>query len=1437
MADNVIGIKFGVAGGKGFHPGSSGALIKEQLDYLANRVRLKVNVSQPYFKRQLAALKRELDKTLGNLNVTVKANVNQAGQGDGTSGKVVSDNAQQAASYESVIKTLERLYQTKAKLLKMPDAKNGAEQTVAAAKVRREETSIEAQLKMQLEYLEKLEGAESKRVNQVKEYKSLLEQAVEEERKAVMIAQEQSGEATPIAVAKLKDKAASLYTTNGFDKVIKRSKEAKKAADDFNGALHKALNQGVGKLTEKQVKELNTQFIQTQAKLRDIAKQTNTVGNKIREAFDSRFIQRIAQILLLTLVRALKMVYENVKEIDSAMTELKIITRGTAKDIEGAAKTITKSAQEIGASVSDLTKSASVYARLGYSLEEAQSLAKNTTIYSNITGVDTNEATTNITGAIKAYNISIDDIETTLDKFVWVGNKFAISQAEIGEAMNNAASSLKGTGNSIDEAMGILAAANASVQNISKSSTGVRTIAARISASEAELLELGEDAGDIVSTAKLHEQMQAFGVDIVNANGELRSTYDILNDLAGVWDKLTTTDQAAIGNMFAGNRQRNVFESIMNNWGDAQSVVSGISSSVGSLQEANEIYLDSIQGKTNQLKAVWEEFSVNVLNSDLVKGFIDILSWLAKILNAVASLGDGVVGNAVSISAVVALVALAIQKLSTVTVASFSAMGKAIGRFLLKAAPIAIMSTIIALMTSVSNESKGTTELIVGLIGIIVSAVVLGLHSIDTKIKLFQSSNPIGWILTVITASIAIMKAINDMVVASDPAFETLKERAQESANAWESAQDELDGVTDRLSEIQKKIDDLNSKKLNIVDAEELRNYNEELARLKGESENEKSVLQAKQDAADRAKAKAAEDAHKALEKYDQTRQTADVPWWEWLLLGPWGFIHQGIAWNSDTNYKRFNDILADYQNASEDDKNFAMNTLAEYSEILENFQYGDDEQLDEVFERFYLMLDKYNLKAGHSAQTWSRVLADSRFAEEIEELQKLADSQVVSMDGINEVAPKFIQYLADIGMYSADDAESANALVESIKEMRTQLAATSIISFTDDLEIMKDKFDSLSNALDDIESKGIVTMDNISKIIDKDAEGYPELLEKYFRYVEGVGYKLAEAWTGASKTDILTAMAKDEIQRYADTLKEAQDKVEGMSEDNEDYETAVENVATAQENLNTKTTEWAALLREQALEDETDRLEELKEALEAQGDKYKDLIDIRKDLLETYKDEISYQKELAKKQKAVADLQTQLSLAKLDNSASGQAQVRELQEKLDEAKDELDEYTLEKAIEDLTNQLDEDYDAYKAFLQEQVDRLIAEIDNLASSLQIDLSPNSGASFTVEQHHGGGFVGNVVSLKSNEEFAKLLSGELVLTPRQMDSFMRDVLPNTSVAGGSAVINNNSPLIEIKCSNIDKDTLPQLRTLVDQAVAKIERNMTTALTRTGYKKTY
>lgn len=1446
MADNIIGIKFGVAGGKGFQAGSSGALIKEQLEYIASRIKLKVNVNKTYFKNQLSSLKKELDKTLGSLNINIRANVRAEAQQNGGSSNE-GEEQKQEVTYESLRKTLEKLYQTKAKLLKLSDEERKG--TVNGTLLSRQAKELNVTYKEQLAQLQELLGKDDERVKSAKS----LERALKKAYKAQQASASEPTMANETALAKLSVKAQSLYVDNGFDKIIARSKEAAQIVDEFNAKVQAALNQEGG-VTKDEVVKLNTEFLNAQARLKEIGRETDTLGNKIKEAFNSRVVQRIAQMLLLTLLRALKQVYDNVKKIDAAMTELRIITGATSKEMDATAKSIAKSAKEIGASMVDLTKSTSTYARLGFGLDDAQILAKKTTMYANISGVNVNEATTNITGILKAYNIGADGLEQVLDQMIWVGNNFAISQAEIGEAMNNAASALASNGNTLQEAIGIVTAANASLQNVSKASTAVRTIAARISASTAELEELGEDAGSILSTADLDIKMRALGVAISGANGELRSTYAILGDLAQKWDTFNDSERAAIADMLAGTRQQNAFYSIMQNWNDAASVVDNAAKGVGSLQEAQEVYIDSIEGRANQLKAAWEEFSTSLLDSDIVKFFTTLLTEIAKVLNAIFSLGNGfAVKGTISAAAIIGIIA-AINKLkpavlsliaqakaviaaegsvAAATQLMFTKIGAAMAKFLLKNAPIILLTTIITLMTSLEGKSKGFAEIIVGIVSIVATAIILGIKAVDAAVKSFEATNPIGWILLAITAVIAVVKGIFDLIESFNPSYETLKEAAQESIDSWKDAEDELDQVKDKLEEIQKKIDEINKKdNITLVDKEELKYLEEQKANLE-------AVEAMKEEEAKKAKQKAATDAANALGKYNDTHTVDDAPWYEWLLIGPWAFIHQGIAWGSDTYEEKFNDILKNYQAASQEDKDFITSTLKEYGEMLDGFDFGDNADLDPYLAQYYRMIDSYNLQTGNAAQTWKRVLADSRFSSEVEKLQQLADSQGVSMDAIAAAAPQFLDYLKQIGAYTDGDTDSTNALIESIKELRHRLEPKTKITFTDDIDIMQDKFNSLINGLKDIDKTGVISMDNIAKILDKDAEGYPTLLSKYFNYVDGVGYQLTNQWADKTKSQILNAMARDEIQLYADELSEAQKILGEMSADDEDYATATNNVAVAQENLNTKITEWATLLREQALEDETERLQKLQDALEEQEDKYKELIDIRKDLLETYKDELKYQQELAKKQKSVADLQTQLSLAMLDKSASGQAKVRDLQQQLSEAQEDLDEYTLDKAIKDLTAQLDEDYDAYNVFLQEQIDRIIAEIENLASTFKIDFTPNSDGSYTIAKHHDGGFVGNMVALQSNEEFAKLLKGELVVTPHQMDSFMKTILPSLIAydGNGKAVINNNSPLVEIKCGNVDKETLPQLGALVDQAVAKIGKDMQTALARAGYKKTY
>ena len=104
-------------------------------------------------------------------------------------------------------------------------------------------------------------------------------------------------------------------------------------------------------------------------------------------------------------------------------------------------------------------------------------------------------------------------------------------------------------------------------------------------------------------------------------------------------------------------------------------------------------------------------------------------------------------------------------------------------------------------------------------------------------------------------------------------------------------------------------------------------------------------------------------------------------------------------------------------------------------------------------------------------------------------------------------------------------------------------------------------------------------------------------------------------------------------------------------------------------------------------------------------------------------------------------------------------------------------------------------------------------------------------------YHSGGLVGDIATLSSSEEFAKLLKGEFVSTPAQMKRFMEDTLPkiaNYSAMGSSNEF--NAPLIEITCESVTTEALPELERVVNEAVKEIKKQLDSGMSRTGFKRT-
>lgn len=156
-----------------------------------------------------------------------------------------------------------------------------------------------------------------------------------------------------------------------------------------------------------------------------------------------------------------------VKDIDSALTELKKVTDETDETYAKFLKTASAAGAEIGTTISDFTNATADFARLGYSITEATDLAKAASIYKNVgDGITSvSQASESIISTMKAFEIEANDAMGIVNRFNEVGNNFAISSTGIGEALQRSASALYESGNTIDESIALITAANSVVQN------------------------------------------------------------------------------------------------------------------------------------------------------------------------------------------------------------------------------------------------------------------------------------------------------------------------------------------------------------------------------------------------------------------------------------------------------------------------------------------------------------------------------------------------------------------------------------------------------------------------------------------------------------------------------------------------------------------------------------------------------------------------------------------------------------------------------------------------------------------------------------------------------------------------------------------------------------------------------------------------------------
>ena len=338
-----------------------------------------------------------------------------------------------------------------------------------------------------------------------------------------------------------------------------------------------------------------------------------------------------------------------VRELNTALTEMRKVSDESLQSLKNYQNTTFDTADAVGTTAKQIQNSTADWMRLGESMNQAAESAKDANVLLNVSefeGID--EATESLVSMSQSYK-NLDKMDI-IDVLNIIGNNYSISTDGLATALKDSASALVTANNDLNEAVSLTTAGNAITQDPSKVGAGLRTISLRLVGTEEakqELSDLGEETDGMITTvSKLRDTIMdatkaassdGKGFDILDSNGNYKSTYEIMQGLADLYDNIVKKDKELGTNnlnllleTIAGKNRANIAASILQNGDMLRSVYEDAQNSEGSAEKELNSYLDSIDGKMAQLENRAQEFWFKVIDSETIKNGIDLLSTLLK---------------------------------------------------------------------------------------------------------------------------------------------------------------------------------------------------------------------------------------------------------------------------------------------------------------------------------------------------------------------------------------------------------------------------------------------------------------------------------------------------------------------------------------------------------------------------------------------------------------------------------------------------------------------------------------------------------------------------------------------------------------------------------------------------------------------------------------
>lgn len=508
-----------------------------------------------------------------------------------------------------------------------------------------------------------------------------------------------------------------------------------------------------------------------------------------------------------------------------------------------------------------------------------------------------------------------------------------------------------------------------------------------------QIKSVAEDAGvNDEDMSKAQKALDRLDIDIEKSTGDLKPLNEILQEVASKWGSMTDVEKQYTSEMLAGNRQRSIFVALMEGMREQQELYNSALESEGALEKANDVKAKSIEGLMNTFKDETNVMWSKIISSDMIK---DVISGMTTLVGTVSTAID-----------------------------SFGSLTTVVG----------LLGTVIALV-----KGKAITEFITTLYGCvqgesILTVTTVGLKTAFDKLKLAFISNPIGVVMTALTALAGAMSYVKQKTEQAEEELYNFNQSFNEDYGSkignTSNAQDLLNNYKQISSELKTLKNGTNEYKSK---EEELKGIQAELATIYPEIND---LLKENYDNKDQL-------INKTQELIDKDKELNDSQ------------AREALSKNNINSYKDLEKLANKYK----DTKAYLDSlTKADNDNLRKSFIYWNDSEGNQQGKYF---ANSKDIKEAISEATKESENYSEAIKTIVNAYQTL-DKQGTQYEGLADKSSKTMQELGiSIEEVTNIQEDYKNAIKESSDETE---------NFTKEIEKLNEQFDKLSSLIELVE-------------------------------------------------------------------------------------------------------------------------------------------------------------------------------------------------------------------------------------------------------------------------------------------------------------------------------------------------------------------------------